>query len=80
LETKIKIDAAARASEKAAGEKVRAVKEQAAAKELPLQPLLKELSAAVQALTKAHLAPRERKLIKGKDGSKTVIETPVGGG
>lgn len=73
-------DTKARALEKQASDKVAAEKEKSAAKGAGMEGLIKELHTAVQALTKATLTPRERKLVKDKAG-KTIgmVETPAGG-
>lgn len=79
IDLKIKADAQSRATEKAAGDKVAATNQQAAAQGASLQSLVKELTSAVQAMTKATLTPKERTLRKDPKTGKTVgmTETPV---
>lgn len=80
IDGKMKSDAQSRATEKAASDKVNAAQSQSGAQLKSLEGLLKELVTSIQAMTKATLTPKERKLVKGKDGKTSgMIESPVGG-
>lgn len=80
IDLKLKADAQSRATEKAANEKVQASRDQAVAKGASLETLLKDLHKAIEAMTKATLAPKERKLVKDKSGKTTgMVEGPAGG-
>lgn len=77
IDMKMKADAQSRATEKAAGEKVAAAQTQAASQSKSLEGLVKELTTAVQAMTKATLTPKKRTLGKDAKGNKTMTEEPT---
>jgi hypothetical protein len=80
IDLKLQHDAKTRATEKQAADKVSAEKEKSAAKGASLEGLLKELNTTLQALTKATLTPKERKLVKDPKTGKTtgMVEAPSG--
>lgn len=75
MELKLAADAKQRQTEAAGRDKIAAEKDKASAQGASLQGILKELTVAVQAMTRATVAPKERKLVKNKDGSKSLVET-----
>jgi hypothetical protein len=80
IDLKLKTDAQTRATDQAANEKVAATAGAAADQVQSLGGLMKELTKAVQALTQATVAPKEKRIVKNKDGSKSLVEGPAKGG
>lgn len=70
MEMTLAADAKQRQTEKASAEKVQGVKDKAAEASQSMQGLLKELTVAIKEMSR----PKTRKIVKGKDGTKTMVE------